>query len=175
MATEGEMFEALYNGQLPNAVVRHASVGEPYTWLGPREGRVEHSVRRIDALVIRRNQKGAETLWAVEIKVSASDLRHELKTPEKTEAWAQYVDSFYFLVPPELEIIALAEVPPAYGVMVGHRWHTEIKRRSKINRSPLPLPLATWRRLAAALGKRQFDDLAVARASASNQPDRSKK
>lgn len=156
--TEESMFRGLYLSQFHQGagVARHASVGEPYLYssVGKVE-RAQHGVRRIDALVIKRDVAKGDSLWAVEIKVTAADLRHELAQPEKTAAWAQYVNSFYFLVPDHLGPIALAEVPREFGVMVG-TWPT-IKRRAKKNPNPLPLPLDTWRRLAAKLGEHQYD------------------
>lgn len=156
--TEESMFRGLYISQFRQGagVARHASVGEPYLYTtAGKAARAQHGVRRIDALIIKRDLTKGDSLWAVEIKVTASDLRHELAQPEKTASWAQYVNSFYFHVPEYLAAIALAEVPAQYGVMVGE-WPT-IKRRAKKNLNPLPLPMDTWRRLAAKLGEHQFD------------------
>lgn len=167
--TEETMFRALYWSQYRQgaAVCRHASVGEPYQYVTRGKGdRAQHSVRRIDALVIRRSVAKGDALWAVEIKVSAADLRHELAQPEKTATWAQYVDAFYFLVAPELLDIALAEVPAQYGVMTASGYaygYAEIKRRAKRNPAPLPLPLDTWRRITAKLGEHQIEQIERAR------------
>lgn len=162
-ATEAGMFASLYRSQFQQgaAVVRHASVGEPYTYVTDGHAdRAQHGVRRIDALVIKRNVAHGDRLWAVEIKVSASDLRREIQSPEKAEAWAQYTHSFYFLVTPELEALALDIIPKRYGVMVtaGYRGtYTRVSRRAANNRAPLPLPLDTWRRLADKLGGLQYE------------------
>ena len=154
------MFRSLYIQQYRQgaAVARHASVGEPYLYATEGRGRAEHSVRRIDALVIKRNLAKGDSLWAVEIKVTAADLRHELAQPEKTAAWAQYVHSFYFLVPDHLGDIALAEVPKQYGVMVGNVF-PQTKRRAQKNPNPAPLPLDTWRRIVAKLGEHQVEKI----------------
>lgn len=154
-ATEEQMFRALYRQQQRqmNAVVRHASVGSPYA--GWFKDDTRHSVRRIDALVIK--QSGV--MWAVEIKVSVSDLRRELMTPEKSETWAQYVNAFYFLVPRELADVAASEIPARFGVLMGGAFGTEVVRRAKTNRTPLPLPVETWRRMAEALGRRQLAEI----------------
>lgn len=161
-ATEESLFRSLYYSQLRqgNSAVRHASVGEPHLWGAPKFGRADHSVRRIDALVFRRSSTG-DSLWAVEIKVSLSDLRSELKKPEKTAAWAQYVDSFYFLVPEELRRVALDEIPSPYGVATAGRWgnHFQVVRRAKKNPGPKPLPMDTWRRMAGSLAKIQVEKI----------------
>ena len=171
--TEEAMFRALYWSQYRqgSATCRHASVGEPYQFVTKGlEVRAQHSVRRIDALVIRRSVAKGDSLWAVEIKVTAADLRHELAQPEKTATWAQYVDAFYFLVPTSLLDLALAEVPAGYGVMVGtigvHYGHVDIKRRAKKNPNPIPLPLDTWRRITAKLGEHQIEKIDAARRAA---------
>jgi len=175
--TEGSLFRALYWAQVRQgaAVCRHASVGEPYlpSSVG-RPERAQHGVRRIDALVIRRSVAKGDSLWAVEIKVTAADLHRELMQPDKTEAWAQYVDSFYFLVAPELEAVALAEIPQPYGVILGTPFPT-MKRRAKRNPNPLPLPLDTWRRIVGKLGEHQVEALDAehrARLEAKLQADR---
>lgn len=168
--TEESLFRALYLAQYRQgaAVCRHASVGEPYlpSSVG-RPERAQHSVRRIDALVIRRSVAKGDALWAVEIKVSASDLRHELAQPEKAATWAQYVDSFYFLVSRDLLDMALAEVPAEYGVMTASPYrYSEIKRRAKRNPTPTPLPLDTWRRITGKLGEMQVEQIDQARRKA---------
>lgn len=165
--TEGDLFEALYWTQYGqgSATVRHASVGEPHQYVTRGvQARAQHGVRRIDALVIKRNVSKGDALWAVEIKVSAADLRRELSMPEKTLAWAQYTHAFYFLVTGELEALALDIVPKEFGVMVANSasWY-RVARRARRNPSPLPLPLDTWRRLAASLGAMQANSLRAAR------------
>lgn len=165
--TEADLFEALYWTQYPqgSATVRHASVGEPHQYVtrGVAD-RAQHGVRRIDALVIKRSVAKGDALWAVEIKVSASDLRRELANPEKTDAWAQYANAFYFLVTAELELLALEIVPKQFGVMVANSqsWY-RVARRAKRNENPLPLPLDTWRRLAGSLGGSQVESIRKAR------------
>jgi hypothetical protein len=161
--TEASLFAALYAQQFTqgSATVRHASVGEPYLWSASRSaGRAQHSVRRIDALVIRRDLSKGDSLWAVEIKVTAADLRRELASPDKTQAWARYVHAFYFLVPEPLASLALDQVPTEYGVLVaspgGHGYR--VARTARRNHEPDPLPLDTWRRLAAKLGERQYQE-----------------
>lgn len=166
--TEESLFRALYWSQYRQgaAVCRHASVGEPHQYVTRGvANRAQHSVRRIDALVIRRSVAKGDSFWAVEVKVTLADLRRELSTPDKTEAWAQYVHAFYFLVPPSLLDVALAEVPPQYGVMVGKTF-PEVKRRARRNPSPLPIPLDTWRRIVAKLGEHQIEPIEKARRDA---------
>lgn len=166
--TEESLFRGLYWAQYRQgaAVARHASVGEPFTYVTRgHEARAQHGVRRIDALIVKRNVAKGDSLWAVEIKVTPADLRRELEHPEKTEAWAQYVHAFYFLVPPALADTALAEVPKRYGVMVAGGY-PNILRRATRNPSPLPLPLDTWRRVLAKLGEHQIEQIEAARRAA---------
>ena len=159
--TEESLFRSLYWAQYRQgaAVCRHASVGEPYEYVTRGlDQRAQHGVRRIDALVIRRDVAKGDALWAVEVKVTSSDLRNELANPEKTATWAQYVHAFYFLVPPALAEIALSEVPQQYGVMVGGDY-PKVNRRARRNPSPLPLPLDTWRRIVSKLGALQVEPI----------------
>lgn len=157
--TETDLFVALYRQQFTqgSATVRHASVGEPYQYVTRGSAaRAQHSVRRIDALVIRRDVAKGDSLWAVEIKVSAADLRRELEAPEKAATWARYAHCFYFLVTPALRDLALALVPKDYGVLVAGRYGYDVARRARRNPTPEPLPLDTWRRISAKLGELQY-------------------
>lgn len=116
--------------------------------------------RYIDALIMKN--PSAPKLWAVEIKVSLSDLKVELKDPEKTATWHAHTHAFYFAVPPKLEEAALDLIPKKYGILKVMRegspgWeHTEVLRRSKVNKSPLPLDLRTYFALARRAGRQDF-------------------
>lgn len=122
--------------------------------------KAEKSVRRIDALVMFTDKR-----WAVEIKVSLTDLKRELATPEKQKLWADHTDAFYFLVTPALLEYAKTHVPKQYGIMVvdfvnvhEKTWGDKIPwtftdpikvvRNAKKNLEPLSLPYTTTRRMA---------------------------
>ncbi len=158
--TEADVFARLYAKYATNgdAVCPHLAIGhstfqrstdDALPGFVPKDS--DRSIRRIDAFIMRRSG----IRWAVEIKVTAADLRQELKRPEKTALWRAHTHSFYYAVPPELEQIALTEVPPEFGVLVAGSWLRNARRGPK-NPTPLPIPDDTWRRLAARHGEIKF-------------------
>lgn len=150
--TERQMLDVLhsqYQTAMVNAVVPHAPLGLSGSEVGFYANGKASSIRYIDALVLFRDKR-----WAIEIKVSAADLRQELRNPNKTALWREHTHSFYYFVSPDLADLALAEVPKSVGVMtVQGRTFTQILRRSQINREPLELPYDTWRRIARRHGR----------------------
>jgi hypothetical protein len=150
--TESEMLRVLhhqYQTKMVNAVVPHAPLGLAGSEVGFHRSEKAATIRYVDALVLFRDKR-----WAIEIKVSASDLRRELANPDKVVLWRDHTNAFYYFVPPELAPIALAEVPKSAGVMtVEGGFFTKILRRSPINREPLELPYDTWRRISRRHGR----------------------
>lgn len=150
--TERTMLGVLHNQyqtKMVTAVVPHAPLGFAGSEVGFSHGNTDTTIRYIDALILFRDKR-----WAVEIKVSAADLRSELANPAKTALWRDHTHSFYYFVAPALVDIALAEVPPSVGVMtVEGRHFTKILRRSLINREAKELPYDTWRRIARRHGR----------------------
>lgn len=129
---------------MSTAVVPEVSIGDV-------RGYDNHmSVRRIDALIMFRDKR-----WAIEIKISRSDLKRDIDNAEKQVLWAMHTHSLYFFVPPALVPFALEVVPKQYGVMTfteGGYSYTKIVRRAKKNSTPLDLPYETIRRMGVAYG-----------------------
>lgn len=157
--TSDMMMSKLYRNYqqlvMSTAVVPEVSIGHnPYEkeHKGMTGTYGEKSIRRIDALIMFRDKR-----WAVEIKVSLSDLKRELAEPEKQKLWAEHTHSFYFFVTPELLPYALEHVPRQYGVMSlnvpGAYGGIQIMRRAKKNSDPKELPYATIRRMGITYGK----------------------
>ena len=69
--------------------------------------------RRIDAVCMR--MWGDRSLVGFEIKVSRSDWQRELKSIEKSRAWASCVDQFIVVAPPE--VVQDSELPVGWGLM----------------------------------------------------------
>jgi len=136
---------------MSTAVVPEASIGYHYSsQLGYKELAAigaETSVRRIDALVLFRDKR-----WAIEIKVSLTDLKNELAHPEKQVLWRLHTHSFYFLVTPKLLDYALANVPKEFGVMMVQYSSVKIVRRAKKNLKPYDLPYSTILRMGLRYG-----------------------
>lgn len=150
--TESHMLRVLhqqYQTKMVNAVVPHAPLGLAGSEVGFYSEGPSKSVRYIDALILFRAKR-----WAIEVKVSTSDLRRELANPDKAKLWQEHTHAFYYFVPPMLASMALVEVPKSAGVMtVEGRHFTKILRRSAANREPLDLPYDTWRRIARRHGR----------------------
>lgn len=71
--------------------------------------------RHIDALAMGLWPSRGMEIVAIEVKVSRSDFRRELKQPEKAEELAQFCDRFYIASPEGM--IGLNELPPNWGLL----------------------------------------------------------
>lgn len=156
--TEREIIDALYDDyqlhKMNGAVLRHVPLGLSTGQVGFWQAEASQTIRYIDALILRKDRR-----WAIEVKVSKSDLKYELAHPEKSELWRFHTHSFYLAVSPDLIDFALAEAPKGYGVMCPRRVRGApskgIHRRSANNPDPLPLPDELWRRVGMRLGRFQ--------------------
>lgn len=70
--------------------------------------------RTADALVMSLWPSRGLTLSGFEIKVSKSDWKKELSTPEKAEEIARFCDTWYVAAPPG--IVRVEDLPPAWGL-----------------------------------------------------------
>jgi hypothetical protein len=59
------------------------------------------------------------TLIGHEVKVSRSDWLHELRQPEKAEAWKRFCHEWYLVVSEEA-IVRPGELPEDWGLLVSH-------------------------------------------------------
>jgi hypothetical protein len=107
-----------------------------------------------------------------EVKVSRSDWLHELKDPEKAEAFKRYMDRWWLVVP-DLAIVKPFELPEDWGLLSlvketipgwgSHPTRAGFQLRVKVQAprlSPEPLPkpmLATLMRATAKTAKRQAE------------------
>lgn len=147
---------------------------------GPRYACAEHvkdgagfSHRRVaDFIAVDCWPTGGIELHGHEVKVSRSDWLHELKQPEKAEAFKRYMDRWWLVVP-DAKIVKDGELPEGWGLLVLSRrshqgsWPNYHERRieeclrAKIPAAPLnpePLPremLATLMRSAVRTTKRR--------------------
>lgn len=79
-------------------------------------GTGRHAHRHVDAVVMELWPSRGLTLHAMEIKTSTSDLKRELKDPQKAEEIAQYCDFFSLVTPLDLIKRVADVVPPAWGL-----------------------------------------------------------
>lgn len=118
---------------------------------------------------------GGIELHGHEVKVSRSDWLHELKQPEKAEAFKRYMDRWWLVVP-DAKIVKPGELPEGWGLLtIAHfnvnKWSrtlpTRIEHRLRAKTQaprldPEPLPkemLATLMRSCAKTAKRRSHEL----------------
>ncbi|MFG6414483.1 hypothetical protein ACG02S_11315 [Roseateles sp. DC23W] len=89
-----------------------------------------------------------------EIKVSRADLLGELRRPAKSAAYRALSSQCWFVI--RAGIAEPQEIPPEYGVLIGHDSHLELARPAP-KRSCKP-DFATWMALARATPLPVLDD-----------------
>lgn len=72
---------------------------------------------KIDVLVVSLWQSRGLERDAVEIKISASDWKRELKKPEKADAWWRYAHRFWIATPLDLAVKIRDEIPTGWGLL----------------------------------------------------------
>ncbi|BCI54985.1 hypothetical protein NIIDNTM18_42630 [Mycolicibacterium litorale] len=99
---------------------------------GPRYACAEHvkdgagfSHRRVaDFIAVDCWPTGGIELHGHEVKVSRSDWLHELKQPDKAEAFKRYMDRWWLVIP-DAKIVKPGELPEDWGLLVmAQRTHT---------------------------------------------------
>ncbi len=77
------------------------------------------------------------TLIGHEVKVSRADWLHELKQPEKAEAWKRFCHEWYLVVS-DAAIVREGELPDGWGLMVSHgRSLRLVTRAARLRPEPL--------------------------------------
>lgn len=89
-----------------------------------------------------------------EIKVSRADLLGELRRPAKSAAYLALCGQCWFVI--KAGIAEAQEIPPEYGVLIGHDSHLELARPAP--RRACKPDFATWMALARATPLRPPDD-----------------
>jgi hypothetical protein len=89
-----------------------------------------------------------------EIKVSRADLLGELRRPAKSAAYRALCGQCWFVI--KAGIADVQEIPPEYGVLIGHEGHLELARPAP-KRAHKP-DFATWMALARATPLAPPDD-----------------
>lgn len=91
-----------------------------------RDAAAMNARRSADALAMNTWPSRGLHLHGIEVKVSRSDWRNELKNPQKAEAVARYCDFWWIAAP--TNVVPVAEVPAGWGLIEfdGKRWkHTK--------------------------------------------------
>lgn len=158
----------------------HNRYGQLNAGNGPRYASAEHvknqagfdAPRCADFIAVDLWPGSGCALHGHEVKVSRSDWLHELKQPEKAEAFKRYMD-YWWLVVPDASIVKPGELPDGWGLisLIRDKWPGRglpnldgHKLRIKIQAprlTPEPLPremLATLMRSCARTAKRRSHD-----------------
>lgn len=90
--------------------------------------------RKLDLLVISLWNSRGHQLDGVEIKVSVSDWRRELKAPAKADWWVHHVHRFWIATPTDVAAKIKDEIPPGWGLLaVGDKVREVIKAKRRAN------------------------------------------
>lgn len=88
------------------------------------------SNRRLDMIVVDCYESHKFRIDGFEIKISTSDLKHELITPEKHTVFFEYIDSFTIACPAGIVDPLMGMIPETWGILiVNDDGSTRYKRR----------------------------------------------
>jgi hypothetical protein len=106
-------------------------------------------LRTADALAVDLWPSSGHLVHGFEVKVSRSDWLHELKDPEKAEAFKPYCDHWWLVVPDAS--IVRDDLPDGWGLLAVSNGSLRVRRRApKLARQPMPFGMtAAWLRAAA--------------------------
>lgn len=80
-------------------------------------GTGRHKERTADAIAMNLYPSRGLEVHGFEVKVSAGDLRRELKEPDKAESFVRWCDRWWIVAPADALPLALAGIPPTWGVL----------------------------------------------------------
>lgn len=113
-------------------------------------GRCVGPLRTADFIAIDGWESKKHVIHGHEVKVSRSDWLHELKDPEKAEAFRPFCD-YWWLVVSDKSIVR-DDLPEGWGLMVVTNGVARVVKQAKRNeRRPLPWPMVIG--LARAIQK----------------------
>lgn len=104
-------------------------------------GRCTGPLRTADFIAIDGWDSKGQRVHGHEVKVSRSDWLHELADPSKAEAFKQFCDHWWLVVPDE-KIVRPGELPPGWGLLAfrGPVLYA-VKRAPKLEPKPIPKPI----------------------------------
>lgn len=95
--------------------------------------------RKIDVLILSQWASRGHELDAVEVKVSASDWKRELKQAHKADFWWEHTHRFWVAVPAEIVDKVKDDLPPTWGLLsVRPTATTVVVQAPKHDAKPLP-------------------------------------
>lgn len=126
--------------EINGAIKNKYSGPEWRVWFEVSQGTGAMSGRRADAVVMNIWPSKAYQLHVFEVKVSRADFKQEMSDPTKSEAIGRYADFFWLAAPAGL--VAVEEVPEAWGLMVLTKGGMRIKKQAPARAEPAPLDRA---------------------------------
>lgn len=132
---------------------------EPEWYLGFEVGNScgSETRRHADAIAICAYPSRGFQSIGFEIKVSKSDLKHELDNPTKCEEMYQYVNEWYLVIPKGLA--DNTNIPEPWGIIEYNDGKLRQKRKAQYHEAKL----TTGFMLAFVRGRKRVDDIKVAR------------
>lgn len=153
--TAAEVLAALKRHHHTAALVPELVIRDDYPmWAELDSGHGQPYTRRIDALMFDNLER-----TAIEIKISKADAARD--TYQKVQPWRRVVHRFVYAVP-----AGLIEHPPVYGC--GLWWvhpdgRIEVRRQSRVTKTPEPLPQHVVQALAyRAVGQQSIQRIELA-------------
>ncbi len=98
--------------------------------------------RKIDLLAVSTWRSRGLEVEAVEVKVSMSDWRRELKKPQKADFWWKHAHRFWIAAPADVAAKIKPELPTGWGLLACSDGGSQIVVRPP-KREPEPLPWST--------------------------------
>lgn len=104
-------------------------------------GRSLGQLRTADFIAIDTWESKGHEIHGCEVKVSRSDWLHELADPTKAEAFKQFCDRWWLVVP-DASIVRPGELPPGWGLLAfrGSVLHA-VHRAPRLEPKPIPKPI----------------------------------
>lgn len=126
--------------EINGAIKAKYSGPEWRVWFEVSQGTGAMSGRRADAVVMNIWPSKAYQLHVFEVKVSRADFKQEMTDLTKSDAIGRYADFFWLAAPAGL--VAVEEVPEAWGLMVLTKGGMRIKKQAPARAEPAALDRA---------------------------------
>lgn len=147
--TEGDITKALYNRYCAPEWAFFSQVANKTGWCS----------RYADGIAMNLYPSRGLALYGFEIKVSRSDMKSELKNPDKAEEIARFCNCWYLVVPSGL-IKPDDEIPIGWGILEVNQDMAIRQKKAATERQPQPITrefVASILRRANESEKRQFE------------------
>ena len=144
--------------KITTEMINEALIGkyrEPEWYLGFEVGNScgSETKRHADAIAICAYPSRGFKAIGFEVKVSKSDLKHELDNPRKCEEMYQYVNEYYLVIPKGLT--DNADIPNPWGIIEYNDGKLRQKRKAQYHEAKL----TTGFMLAFIRGRQRVDDM----------------